>query len=291
MTRALLLLSLPLCAVAGPDLTVWSRAPGDHTLGLGRLAARTVDLGRLPPVETTRADIQYGAARTYLGVPLGSILATHPAPGDADTAVLHFANGMEVPVPLRPPDGNRQVVFVALAWKDGGQWSVAFPPVFKDGDESDRRPIRFGANKVVVGVAAHPMVGKVHAATYSPWLHADTLTGIEYVSLSAWQGQFDVAPRNPAAARGFAVFTQTCQMCHGVRGVGARFGWDLVEPMPAIERHPTAVDVLFHLRHRANPKERGLMMPALGSMSEADADALRVWLKALAGAPLRPYRP
>jgi mono/diheme cytochrome c family protein len=268
-------------------LDVWQRQPGDHTGGFAaRGTVARVSLAALPLVEAERFDLQYDARRVVRGLSLGALLKTLLPPKGADAALLHFANGMLVPVPVEgTPD-----VFVAVAWKDGSGFTSRFPDVPKKGhEEADVRPITFGANKLVA--AGHAVPGApALPGDFTPWRHVDSLVGVEFVRLGPYLAQYRVTDAPPVAA-GLEQFRRACIYCHGARRAGAMAGWDFVDPMPAHLLHPSENKLLFHVRYRANAAEAGLMMPALEAMSEADARALLAWLQALDANPLKPYAP
>lgn len=280
-------------AATGNSVTVWTRAAGDHaTSKPARQGAHGRALADLKVEERSLVDLQYGGeARTYRGVDLAT-LAGKPAAG-VDTALLHFANGMVVPIPMAGPDAGRLKVFVAREWKGPEGWTSAFPKVAKKGAEArDRRPITFGANKVVVESPAHPLLTKsVADAGFSPWTHVDTLVGVEWVDATAYWAQFDVGG-SPKAAGGAHRYATACAFCHGVRKVGASLGWDFVEPLPAAEHRRRPGSLAFHVRYRnANAPEMGMMMPAIKGITDDDAEQLHAWLKQVAKQPIRPYKP
>jgi len=149
----------------------------------------------------------------------------------------------------------------------------------------------FSGNKIVVAVLWHPAVAAAAQPTFSPWRHTDTLTGIELVSSKAYYLQFAVGG-DDFVPRGQAVFQQSCQFCHGVRKVGAKFGWDFVEPAPIWTVHRQPKNLFLHVAYKPlDAAERGLMMPAMRFMSQDDAALLWRWLKAVASNPTPAYAP
>jgi mono/diheme cytochrome c family protein len=271
-------------AARAGTIEVWVRPPAGAP---DRGVVARVDPARLTVREEARFDLQYGAKLRFRGLPLKVLLAELEPPRGTDAAVLHFRNGMAVPVPLAaPPD-----VWLAVALADEkGAWSADFPPVYKGGADRDRRPIRFEGNKLVAATPDHPDVpARLRDSGFTPWRHADSLAGVEFVDRAAYDAQFDVSP---AAHEGYAVFLGTCRFCHGARHVGASLGWDFVEPLPAAEYRATAANLLDHVTIRASDApERGLMMPAIAAFTPEDAAAVHAWMKALAAQPLRPYAP
>jgi hypothetical protein len=288
---ALLLLipSLPAAAAERPGLIeIWTRGPGEE----GQKRPVVVDLARTKLEEGELADPQLdGARRQYRYVPLARLIDRYAPDRTTDVALLHFSNGMQIPLPFRDAAAvARLAPVVAVAVRLEGKWTTDLPPILR-GNETyfDARPIRFDGNKLVVKDRWHPDLAPGIDAHFSPWLHSDTLVGIELVDGAAFLAQFDV---DPAAREGFGHFRRVCRFCHGARRVGAQFGWDFVEPLPIAEYRKKDVSLYYHLRYRAtNAPTRGLMMPGLPFVEETDATAMLAWLRALAARPLRPYAP
>jgi mono/diheme cytochrome c family protein len=154
----------------------------------------------------------------------------------------------------------------------------------------DVRPIAFSGNKLVVREVSHPAVPAEAQTVLAPFMHVDSLTGIELVSSKAYYAQFDVDP-DPAVHAGYQLFTQSCQFCHGARGVGAAFGWDFVEPV-AIYTYRGERSLFYHVKYKPlDASAKGLMMPALSHMSETDAATIWRWLRAVATRPMPAYAP
>ncbi len=279
MTPRLLLMVLLLSANAASagEIEIWLRPPAGAP---DRGVVARVDPAKLPLTESTRFDVQYGAERTYRGVPLAAFLRSLEPPHGTDTALLHLRNGMIVPASLAaPPD-------VLLAVGD-------FPPVPKRNEgASDPRPITFAGNKLVASALDHPDVSRrLTDGGFSPWLYADSLAGVEFVERVPYEAQFDVAGDDRTQA-GRDLFRESCAFCHGARRVGAGFGWDLVEPLPAADLRPTPAKLHGHLVFRSSDAAAlGQMMPAIKPMTAEDAAALHAWLRALAAGRQAPYRP
>jgi mono/diheme cytochrome c family protein len=117
-------------------------------------------------------------------------------------------------------------------------------------------------------------------------MHVDSLVGIELVNAAAYNSMFDLEPKRAA---GLALYRQSCQFCHGVRQVGAKFGPDFVDPLPVHEWRKPARRLYWHMTYRRlDAVERGEMMPALKYMTKQDASEVWSWLRAAAGQSLRP---
>src|SRR5438045_1081732 len=95
-------LAAPTAAVLGDDggraIAVWTRAPGayDKDPAPLRLDERVIDLDGLSLERIERYDLQLERSATFVGLPLSRLLEKDPA----DAVLLHFANGMEILLPL-----------------------------------------------------------------------------------------------------------------------------------------------------------------------------------------------
>jgi len=284
-------------AADGSTIEIWVRAPGaavagDQPTGIRR---EVVKLDSLPQVEAKRVDIQYHGAFNYRGIEIRTLLDRYRPPEGVDLALLHFANGMQIPLALRGDDLARpssSAPFLARAMQmhPGAPMRVGrFPRVSRPRSGFvDIRPISFAGNKMVVSDDAHPEIPAAAQAVLTPWQQVDSLIGIELVARAAYYAQFDV---DSAAKAGLKLFTQSCQFCHGVRKVGAAFGWDFVEPMPIYDYRGER-NLFHHIKYKPlDASARGLQMPALSYMTEDDARNIWLWLKAVGTKPLRPYGP
>jgi mono/diheme cytochrome c family protein len=274
--------SLSCAAFADPMVQTWVR---------GDSRKPVVDLAKAPQTEASRKDAQTGATQTFRGVTLEALIReAAPAPA-LDLVVLHFQNGMAVPLPFRDEATLKALdPLVALAVKTKDGWVSAFPPLAKkDSGARDTRPITFEGNKLVVASLAHPYQPKA-ADEASPWQHVDSLTGLEFAVASAWDAQFAAGDAAPLK-EGQRVFLSRCQFCHGVKRVGASYGWDFLDPLP-ITGHRTAKSLALHVRSReGDAPEKGLMMPALRDVTEAQVAAVWKWVEALSKKGPRPYQP
>ena len=281
-------------AAAPSSVDVWIRGAGPVQGDQApRARAQRVDLDTLKLVDGMRFDAQYGGPRAFRGVPLATVIAGFAPDASLDLAILHFANGMAIPVPFRDVAAMKRLdPFIArgMETRAGGPVQVGvFPEIRRKGATEDPRPIVFAGNKVVVAALWHPAVLDSVQPGFSPWRHADTLTGIELVDARSYYRQFEVGG-GEFVRRGLTVFQQSCQFCHGVRKVGAKFGWDFVDPTPIWSYHRPPKSLFLHVAYKPlDAAERGLMMPAMSFMSQEDAALLWRWLKAVATDPLPPY--
>jgi mono/diheme cytochrome c family protein len=283
-----LFLGLAAPAWAAP-IEIWSRTAKGPTTRV------QLDPAKLEAKPMQLKDHQYGgAARWYKAAPLEALLKQSPPGPLIELALLRFENGMVIPVHFRDAEELRKLkAFVAVATADaapdkGGTWSTDFAPAPRlNAEGGDAHPLKFAGHKLVVESAWHPMVAAGASKTFNPWAFADTLVGIEYVDEVAWYGQFE--PDDAAAKAGAAVFRGRCQFCHGVKQIGASYGWDFVEPYPMF-KHRNPSSLAMHLKHREQDAPRkGLMMPAFPEITKADTEAAWKWLEAMGTAGLKPY--
>lgn len=244
------------------------------------VAGKPVNLATLKSVEVTRPDIQAAGQAHYRGVTLSSVVALVKAPATADTVLLHFANGMQVPLPRDPKQWRELDPFIALSVERDGVWSAAFPEVTKAGAEDrDARPLVFNGNKFVVSTTAHAAVPEVARLNgFTPFAYVDSLVAVELVS-AAQRERALKGTSSETARDGFKVFVGRCQFCHGVKLAGAKYGPDFALPRLA---EKDARELLLHVRYRdRDAAEKGLMMPFFKDVSAEDIKALLTWLRAL----------
>ena len=274
-------------------IEIWTRAAGRYATGqtLPRARVVTIDVDQLPFTEGPLVDWQYGGTRTCRYVPIAELIRRYGPPPEADTALLHFANGMAIPLPFRDATAMRRLSpMLVRSMSRNGRMSSELPPISRTDDlYFDVRPIVFQGNKVAVEGGWHPALRAGSERMFSPWQHADTLTGIELVDDGAFLRQF---AGDPSVQSGARTYGEVCRFCHGAYKEGAQFGWDFVEPIPIYEVRTKPVSLYYHVKYRAqDAPTRGLRMPALPYLTEKDAAELLSWLRAIASRPLAPYRP
>jgi mono/diheme cytochrome c family protein len=281
--------------VEGRIVEVWAR--GDAPSGAGAAHARSlrVDLDALPSSDAERYDAQYDEVARYRGVSLREVIRPFSPGAQLDLAILHFANGMAVPIPFRDRAVMKRLdPFVARAYRSHSAGDLAigtFPTIHDAGGPADRRTIAFSGNKVVVAQRWHPEVAAAAEPGFSPWARADTLVSIELVSTRPYYAQFDI-DGDSSIRRGLALYRQSCQFCHGARHVGASFGWDFVDSPPIYDYHNSAANLYHNVAYKPrNATDLGLLMPALGFLTEEDAGCLQSWLRAIAIRPMPAYVP
>lgn len=269
---------------SGAEILLWRRAPGPLARDVKGKSA-TVALSALPVVERDVKDDR-GTAFHVRGVTLVDLLARTPKDDDAtveDLAILHFSNGTRIA--LYDVDVARFDVVVARAWRfsNAGAWSEQFEPVaigtphWKSG-----RSLVFGKNRVFAGNPLPPR-GK---GTFVPWGFVDSLVEVEWVNSAAWHAVWNFGDTD-----GHHVFENRCATCHGVRGAGARLGWDFVEPL-ALSTWRTPESLFDHVRaHKLNAAETGLLMPPQPDVTAAEIAALHRWMTWATAQKLAPYDP
>lgn len=298
------LVALSLCltgvfetAVAKPlddvnGITLWSRKKGRFSDDQNPTKARpmTVDVADRTLVRRRMRDAQYGREVTVRGLRVADLIALYRPASHDDLALLHFENGMLIPLPLDAATLAKVDAFLAVSiCATGGRCTGEFPSVAKEDAyavTNDPRPITFSWNKIVVPSAWHPEVPSSRTPAFSPWRHADSLIGIEFVSARAYYAQFALGE-----PEGLAVFRERCQFCHGARYVGAQYGWDFVTPLPLFEKR-TPETLLNHVKYpKVSARDSGLMMPPQSDVTADEMTAIWRWMRKSAAKPLPAYRP
>ncbi len=292
-----LLVAMPVAraakAPAGATVEVFVRKAGSpHAwASVHKEGAKRFELGKLALANERHADVQYDARLELRGIRLGALLDLYKPPATVDLALLHFANGMTVPLPFRDAEVMTKLdPFIATAVIEDGKPQPLPQLRRKVENYADVKDLTFNGNKLSLAARFHPETGWERAAEFSPWVFVDTLLAVELVKSDAYYKQ-PAVDDTPEVAAGLTVFRMGCQSCHGTRRLGAHLGTDFVEPKPVTQR--VAVGrLLFHVLYRsASEMEAGARMPAIGFLNEDDARKLFVWLKAVGDKPLRPYAP
>lgn len=265
---------------------------------------KIIDLASLPRKTMELYDYQYRKKSLYRVVPIQALLKAAKPGSNDDMALLIFANGMRVPVYFSGPsspmmdslylaDGICQQKSLKADGKKPARKEVTcaneFPEISKDDQFAilaDPRPIQFQGNKILSTDGLHPDLGAKQLEHFSPWNHADSLREILFVSSHSYWQQFAVGEDE-----GFAVFKQRCQFCHGANYVGARFGWDFVQPLKLAEKR-SPEQLLNHIKYpKALRTSQGLMMPAQKDVTQEEMAMLWKWMKLVGSKPLANYKP
>ncbi len=255
-------------------IKLWTRAPGAYWDDRDPKPLGEKEYLVKSQVRAKLFDIQYGEEVEVRGEFLHEIVESYkPAAANCDGVILHFNNGMQVPIPLSLMARGKVEIMLAVAKKEGKIFGQSFPKLSKPSNEwRDPRPILFQSNKLVLSQAWHPGYGEIRPQGFNPFHHVDSLSGMEWISVSAYEKQFHLADSTSA---GQSVYLRRCQFCHNIHGLGARFGWDFAGPIKIYEkRNPSSLHnhVSFE---KLDALERGLMMPAQKDFTEAEA--LDLW--------------
>jgi len=251
-----------------------------------------IDLDKLPQKQEQRMDAQYGSSAFYRGVPLQAIIAKYNPPSQADLVLLHFRNGMLVPLPFRDARAMSRLnplLAVAMAPAAEGPFAERFPPINRRFEGfADIPQVMFSGNKLVVSERWHPDVPEAAREAFSPWGTTDSLYGLEFAESSAYYRQFYPGKD---FGRGAELFRQSCQFCHGVRKVGASFGWDFAQPIELHTYRKNPERLYYHIRYRVEYRATLEQMPALKHITEEEAGHLWRWMRAVTTTPLPVYTP
>lgn len=258
-------------------LEVGSRKAGQYGDGRQPTAGKVTEVKPRDLKQTKRQifDPQYNRKIHVRGVPLANILEKAPKQAHDDLALLKFANGMQIGVPL-----DTQAFLVLAICEGKNNCHSNFPEITKDGEQSatqDPRPIKFTWNKVIMEKTTGP---------FSPWQHADSLVSIELVNAAAYDRQFAAD-----GSTGYERFKERCASCHGVRQVGAVFGWDVVGPIPLYEKR-TMKNLMNHVKYpKVQAMSMGLMMPAQADIAADEVEDIWRFFRKMAQQPLKAYTP
>lgn len=261
------------------QIEVWTRAPGDYVKdgNLEHLASLALDVSSRKTTTLKQRDLHYREVVELRGLDLRALIR-EKRPKGTDRALLHFANGVRIPVVVTD---REPALFLATSIYSDGEWSSAFPDAPRKLEfYADPRPTTFGANKVSV-VASDD-------EAFTPWRHADTLVGIEYLVGAAYDRQFSVKGNE----EGTRIFLDSCQYCHAVWGVGGHLGWDFVDPLPVSEYRETPRALYYHVSFRSEEsKAKGLLMPVPRKLTMDEAKILWDWLRDVSKTDRPAYRP
>ena len=269
-------------------IPVWERVGGDHKHKnvTKKGGYKKVALADFKFKNISLLDSQYGQKRSYLAISLKKILAGRKMGKAVDTALLHFQNGMLIPVSIAKIMENPSKIHLAIAIKNAsGVFSKTFPRLRKPNKlVRDPRPLRFKDHKLVVSDSA---IFLKKTVKINPFRYADSLKAIELINENAYLHQFAV----PGAKKGHAAFANRCQFCHGARDIGASYGWDFVLPLPLYKKRDIN-SLMYHIKYiKQDALAMGLMMPQQKDVSKKEVAHIWEFLKASAKHQQNPYKP
>lgn len=292
MTTTLISLDLQ----ASESISIWTRKNGRYDGGRNfpKKKEMKIQTSKLKLKELKTYDLQYGKNKAYKGIFLKDFLASYNAEASSDLALLHFKNGMMMPLKLSAVNSSQ--LFIALKIKDGKKWKTDFPEVAKVDSVNyyrDPNPTRFAGNKLVLALSSaqqkyfNQSIEK--PKKFTPLAHTDSLIGIELANEKAYYAQFGSFKKSEIK-RGFTVFKRRCQYCHGVNQVGASFGWDYVDPLKVSEKRSTRSLHLFVKYPRLNATKLGVKMPNQVDVTTEETNALWKWIDKVGSSKMKEYR-
>lgn len=294
-TAIVLLVAAAAPADAASNVEVWVRTAGSYgadNVAPPKTAAKTIALDKLPQQQGQRNDPQYPNPAYYRGVPLREVIAQYAPPPQLDLLLLRFRNGMIVPLPFRDEKTMSRLdplIALGISANPQGPFSAEFPPITSHAEGyADLRKVVFSDNKIVVKDRWHPDFPEAAQANFTPWALPDSLAGIEFAESAAYYRQF--VP-TAAVRPGFELFRSSCQYCHGVRKVGARFGWDYAQPIELHTYRSDAARLYYHIHYRVEYKATWSQMPALPHITEDQAGLIWQWMKSVSTTPITRYTP
>lgn len=278
------------CYASMLSIDAWTRARGNYSRNVYPTPTQQTKLeaDETEFEEIKRYDIQYARDVIVRGIPLSRLVSKYPFKNHSDTIILHFTNGMAIPWPV----SENLPVFLAKSVKTKTGFSEDFPQLARDiPNQKDPVPLIFSGNKPIVSVAEFPGLDEGKGKKgFSPWKWIESLSGIEFIQREAYFNQFDVTTAR-ITKDGFKVFETRCHFCHGVRGVGAEYGWDFVRPIP-LTSFRSKKGLYSHVSSVPyDALERGRRMPAQPSVTVSESNAVWEWIRAVSTATLRDYLP
>ena len=289
-------------------IEVWSRGTGQHRANaeVKRVNQMKITLDTEKLTRDRVFDFQYNKEVELEGLTLTTIVRKFKPQAHDDAIILHFANGMAVPLPSPFETSlKRTHLFVAHRIKQGKKWTTKFPEVAKASEKwNDPRPITFDGARISsptgwhfdtkvafpMGKAVPPPKDPDVPPPFSPWRSVSSLVGIEFVNEAAYYDQF-TATRKGQNGPGYKVWRQRCQFCHGTDRVGAGYGWDFLHPI-ALHKMKKAEHLYNKVKYTYHDAlERGLMMPQQPDVKSVEMKHLVKWIANLDKKGPRPYRP
>jgi len=256
-------LILVLCCVVGHRLA-----------DAGELGSITIEVGPIPGVANDNRIVNFDTGARHKrqlydahdaklhhvrGIELGELIAQLGAPKGADTLVLHFANGMQVPVRLADKD-LIQHLFIA----------------FEHGDPT-------GAFVTTYPLLAAPAIRCpkiVYTRENDPtalWRHTTQLTSVRLVNWAALQALLAQPSRQLPSVAGWKLYSRNCQPCHGMGGQGAQRGPDFISDLDAYRRVPPLAESDPSDQPSLHDKVKGRVggdMPTLDYISNSEIKEL-----------------
>lgn len=209
-------------------------------------------------------DAQDAAEHPVLGQPLREVLGQLKPPKGADTLLLLFKNGMQVPVSLADKAAIDDLFVVFEHADPYGHFDRTYR--LKNAD----------------AVECPKVVLQSRDTAFSPLRHADTLVGLRLVQRRDYDLQLAQPTREAPTQPGWRLYVRYCSFCHGLGGQGATYAPDFITDMHAAYRR---VPPLAETEGRQHPslhdKVHGKVqgsMPTLTHVPNADIATIWRWL-------------
>jgi len=260
-----LLLASPLTARAADSFSVEVQiGPVQGTPS----ATRTISFEQAARKQIRSYDIQDGKQHNLRGVSLRALLAQVNAPTSADTVLVLYRDGMQVPVPLGDK-ATVDAIFIAFEHGDAMDRFTTNYPLYG-------RSMELPCPKLVYG-------GKP-AGPYSIWKYPTQFAGIKLVSWKAHEAALAQPTRKLPDSSGWPLYVRHCQPCHGIGGQGATRGSDFLSEMEAYRRIPANAATDWDEHPSLHEKVKGYVdgtMPVLHHVASAEIATLWRWLHAV----------
>jgi hypothetical protein len=213
----------------------------------------TVSLDQAARLRVRTFDAQDKQEHVVRGVPFRSLLALANAPKSADTALILYSDGMQIPVRLADKQ-TVDAIFIALEHGDAKETFTTRYPLFGGKTELACPKVIYAGN---VGNA------------YTIWRYPMELAGVRFVTWTSYEAELAQPTRAMHDRSGWPLYLRHCQPCHGIGGQGAKRGPDFASNMDAYRRirpheytgwdeHPSLhrEDQGLRGRHDAGPQPR-----------------------------------
>jgi mono/diheme cytochrome c family protein len=259
------LLALPVTVHAGEPLAVQVQI--GPVRGVPS-STSTVSFAQASRQQLRTFDAQDKQEHNVRGVSLRSLLALARAPKSADTALIVYADGMQIPVRLADKAAV-DALFIAL----------------EHGDAMDRFTTRYPLRGFSMELACPKVVyTRKETGPYNIWRYPLELAAIRLVTWKAYEAELAQPTRSLPDRSGWPLFMQHCQPCHGIGGQGAKRGPDFLTNMDAYRRVPPHASTGWDEHPSLHEKIKGFedgTMPVLSHISNAEITTLWRWLHAV----------
>jgi hypothetical protein len=264
---------LAIALVASPLIARAADAPFSVQIQIGPVegvptSTRSVSFEQAARKQRRVFDVQDGREHNVRGVALRALLAAANAPKAADTAIVVYSDGMQIPVHLADKP-TVDAVFIAFEHGDAMDRFTARYPLLG-------RQMELGCPKVVYG----RNVGKA----YSIWRYPAEFSAIKLVTWKAHEAALAQPTRRLPDRSGWPLYLKHCQPCHGLGGQGAARGSDFLTDLEAYRRIPANAETGWDEHPSLHEKVKGFVdgtMPVLDHVSSAEIATLWKWLHAV----------